>query len=151
MEMMTALWSRHHPIASLVWYKFTNQKASISQQLAPRPWRYSCRQYLFFSRILIMCFRSFPYHARMLVSFSSPTPAQLHYNTLSAATSAVAWFAHVHFALWGAIAEGSRAWWVWRHFLVVPTDLADKVVECVFDVNARLRGCFDKFAAKLLC
>lgn len=79
----------------------------------------------------------------------SRDPILLHDNTLSAAAILLSWLAHVHLALWGARAECARAGWVRRHFLVVPTDLTDEVVESVFDVDARFRGRFNELATEL--
>lgn len=79
----------------------------------------------------------------------SPTPIPLHNNAFSAAASAFTWLAHVHLAFRGARTECARSGGV-RHLFVVSADLTDKVVEGVLDVDARLRWCFDEFAAELM-
>lgn len=76
-------------------------------------------------------------------------PIKLHHNTLAAAAGVVAGFADVHLAFGGAGAECPGARGVGGHFLVVAANLADKVVEGVFDVDAGLGRGFDEFAAEL--
>lgn len=73
----------------------------------------------------------------------------LHNHALSTAPGVIAWFAHVHFAFWGTGTESARPGGVGGHFLVVSADFTDEVVEGVFNVDARLRGGFDEFAAEL--
>lgn len=75
--------------------------------------------------------------------------ARLHDDTLGAATSALAGLGHVHFVVGGSGTEGSGAGGVGGHLLIVAADLADKVVESVFDVHAGLGGGLDKLAAEL--
>ena len=75
--------------------------------------------------------------------------ARLHDDTLGAATSTLTGLAHVHLVVRGAGTEGSGAGGVGRHFLVVAADLADEVVESVFDVDARLGRCLDELATEL--
>lgn len=79
----------------------------------------------------------------------NPTPIQLHNNAFPAAASILTWLTHVHLALRGTRTKGARSGWVRRHLLVVSTDLTDKVIESVFDIDARLGGCLDELAAKL--
>lgn len=75
--------------------------------------------------------------------------ARLHDDTLGAATSALAGLGHVHLVVWGAGTEGSGAGGVGGHLLVVAADLADEVVESVFDVHAGLGGGLDELATEL--
>lgn len=73
----------------------------------------------------------------------------LHEDTLGAAAGAVIRIAHVHLALWCATSIWAAAGWVRGHFLVVPADLADEVIEGGLDVDARLGGSFEELAAEL--
>lgn len=76
-------------------------------------------------------------------------PSKLHHDTLAAAAGVVAGLADVHLAFGGAGAECPGARGVGGHFLVVTANLADEVVEGVFDVDAGLGRGFDEFAAEL--
>lgn len=120
-------------------------KSRIS--LAER-WR-NTRYQAFFFVVSILFFFFVSRLVRPASVIKNPTPIQLHNNAFSAAASIFARLAHVHLAFRGTRTKSARSGWVRRHLFVVSTDLTDKVIESVFDIDARLGGCLDELAAEL--
>lgn len=78
----------------------------------------------------------------------------LHQDTRSAASPAALALTHLHLALRSAVsslATTTATLEVTRHLLVVTADLAHDVEKRVVDIDARLGGRLDEFAAEGLC
>lgn len=75
----------------------------------------------------------------------------LHQDTRSTASPAVLALTHLHLALWSTVsslAASAATLEVTRHLLVVTADLAHDVEKRVIDIDARLCGRLDEFAAE---
>lgn len=73
----------------------------------------------------------------------------LHNDALPTATSFLTRLTDIHLALRGPGAKRPPTRPIGRHFLVVATDLTDKLVEGVFDIDAGFGGGFHELATEL--
>lgn len=74
---------------------------------------------------------------------------RLHNHARLATARILARFANLHLVVGRARPKRARTTRIGGHFLVVPADFADEVVEGVFDVDAGSGGGFDEAAAEL--
>jgi hypothetical protein len=139
-ETMTALLAARASASQPASYKATGTRQRIAWHGRIRcDFLLSLRLHFVGFSLLFICF------AVSLTRGSRP----LHDDALPTAAGFLAGLADIHLALGGAAAERARPGRIGRHLLVVPADLADELVEGVFDVDARLGGGFDEGAAKL--